>query len=892
MIKKLQLSDLVDIDTLQRIQDAFSNMTGIAALTTDADGIPVTEGSNFTEFCNEYTRKSKVGCEKCIQCDKYGAERALKRGKAMTYFCHAGMVEFSAPIMAKNEMLGCFVGGQVLVAPPEEDYVRKIAEEIGVDPEEYVAAARKVPIVPKEKIDSAAEFLYTIANVISDITYSRYLMYQAKEEMKMVANMKSDFLANMSHEIRTPMNAVIGMAEMALRENLSDSAREYINEIKSSGKSLLTIINDVLDFSKIESGKLDILPVEYEPMSIVNDVSNIVVTRLEDKDVELILDINPNIPNKLLGDNDRIKQVILNIVNNAVKFTNKGQVVLHLTFEENGDSDIILKGAVEDTGIGIKKEDLPKLFQSFQQLDSKRNRNIEGTGLGLAICKQLLALMGGSIDVTSIYEEGSTFSFEIPQKVLDNKPSISVKSETRIVAAGLMSNRYVRRQLRDSIRKLGALYVDLPDEEEISLLYEKGASYFFVESPLLSDKIREFIERNPQITTVLITNPTENIGHDIKNIRIVKKPVYTLNIAMIFNNEDIRYDYFESNAGIFDFIAPDAKILIVDDNAINLTVAEGLLEPLKMQIDTATGGKEAVEKISEKMYDLVFMDHMMPEIDGVETTRIIRRFHKEYDTVPIIALTANAVDGTMEMFLSEGMDDFVAKPIEIRVLVSKVKRWLPADKIQKQHVSEAEETEHTTKKLKIGDLDVESALQLVGTEKLFWSVLRDYYKVIEQKTASIREYEKTENWPAYTIEVHALKSASRQVGAHSLSEKAARLEKAGNDCDAELIHRDTEEMLQQYCSYIPVLRPYFEESKKKDVEKKQISSEKIKAFFEALRMAIEDLDIDTMEEITGKMEGYCYEDEQAALFKQLQEAVERIDVDACEDIIRNWETFI
>lgn len=891
---KLQLTDLVDVNTLQKIQDAFSRMTGIAAITTDANGVAVTEGSNFTEFCYKYTRATREGCSKCEQCDKYGAERALKRGKAITYFCHAGLVEFAAPIMAKDEMIGCFIGGQVLVAPPEEPYVRRIAEELDIDPDEYLEAAHKVNIVPKEKIESAAEFLYTIANVLSDITYSRYLMHQAKEEMERAANMKSDFLANMSHEIRTPMNAVIGMAEMALREDLPENAREYVNEIKASGKSLLTIINDILDFSKIESGKMDIVPVEYEPMSIVNDVTNIVMTRLEDKDVEFILDIDPDIPNRLYGDVDRIKQVILNITNNAVKFTNDGQVILHLTFDKSGEEEIVLKGAVEDTGIGIKKEDMHKLFLSFQQLDSKRNRNIEGNGLGLAICKQLLALMDGAIDVKSVYGQGSTFFFEIPQKVLDDRASISVKEDKHIVAAGLIANGYVRSQLQASIHKLGVDYVDLQGEKELSLLQEKGVSYLFVESVLLTERMKEFIEQNLQITAVLITDIKENIGYNVKNLLIVKKPVYTLNLAMIFNNEDIHYNNYESNMEIFDFIAPDAEILIVDDNAINLTVAEGLLEPLQMKIDTATGGKEAVEKISSHIYDIVFMDHMMPEIDGVETTHIIRRFHKEYDAVPIIALTANAVDGTMEMFLREGMNDFVAKPIEIRILVSKVKRWLPSEKIQKVLVTEKRaDKEGVTDGIhtlpQIGDLDVESALRLVGSEKLFWSVLRDYYKVIEQKAATIRALEQAENWTAYTIEVHALKSASKQIGAHSLSEKAAMLEQAGNSGDAIFIHTNTEPMLKQYRDYIVVLEPFFVENKKNNADKPYIAPEELGKLFTDLRMAMDNLDIDTMEAVAAKMDEYRYDGAHRILFTQLQDAVGNIDVEACEAIIGKWE---
>lgn len=891
MNKELKLVDLVNVETLQKIQDAFSNMTGIAALTTDSEGVPITDGSNISDFCFEYTRKTPLGCSRCEKCDKYGAEIALKEGKSITYFCHAGLMDFAAPIMVDGKMIGSFIGGQVLTALPDEEQVRAIAEELGIDQEEYVQASKEVNIVPKETIDKAAEFLYVVANIISDIAYGRYMAYRAGEELERATNMKSDFLANMSHEIRTPMNAVIGMAEMALREDLSDNAREYINEIKTSAKSLLTIINDILDFSKIESGKMDIVPVEYELMSIINDVTNIVVTRLEDKDVELIVDVDPNIPRKLFGDNDRIKQIILNLTNNAIKFTRQGQVIIRFGYSKLSDNEIMLKCSVEDTGIGIKKEDLSKLFQSFQQLDSKRNRNIEGTGLGLAICKQLLTIMNGDISVESEYEKGSCFSFTLPQKVLDGEASISIKSEYPIMAAGFISNKYIKNHLEHSVLKLGAEYIDVHDEADLDSIKLKKVKYLFVEDSCFSEEVEWFVETNPQITIALVTDSNFIITHSFSNMRILKKPIYALNIAAIFNDESIRYGSNDQREDVFDFIAPEAKVLIVDDNAINLTVAQGLIEPLKMQVDTALSGKEAIDKITHNRYDIVFMDHMMPELDGVETTHIIRRLHPEYTSVPIIALTANAIHNTMEMFLKEGMNDFVAKPIEIHILVSKVKEWLPAEKIQKNLIWEEKAKQEKNKLPKIGDLDVKTALNLLGSEKLYWNVLRDYYRVIEQKVSTIKSYEKAENCPAYTIEVHALKSASKQIGAHDLSEKAAELEAAGNAGNIELIHKKTDEMLLQYRSYIDVLAPYFAISKQDDSDKQTITKEIRDILFEKLRCAMDDLDMDAMEGVLEEMKQYRYEEQAKELFEQLQEAVNNIDIDSLEELLKKWEDF-
>lgn len=891
MDRELRLVDLIGVETLQRIQNAFSRMTGMAALTTDAEGVPVTEGSNFSEFCFDYTRKSESGCMKCEKCDKYGAELALKNGKSITYFCHAGLVDFAAPIMADGKMVGCFIGGQVLTEAPKEEKVREIAELIGVDPEKYVAAARKVAIVPQEKIERSAEFLYTIAAVISEIAYSRYQADRAGEEIEKAANLKSDFLANMSHEIRTPMNAVLGMAEMALRENLPERAREYVTEIQTSAKSLLTIINDILDFSKIESGKMDILPVEYEPMSIINDITSIVLTRLGDKKVEFILDVDPELPYKLWGDNDRIKQIILNLVNNAIKFTREGQVVLKVGFSKKSEEEILLKVSVEDTGIGIKKEDLSKLFQSFRQLDSKRNRNIEGTGLGLAICKQLLALMDGSIAVESEYEKGSIFSFELPQKVLDAKASIFVKNNAELMVAGMISNPFVGKQLEAAAVRLGAGYISLEGEEELEGLLSRGVTHLFVEAHYFVGKVKRFVEETPQLTAVLVSSQKEIVSDVLPNVRVLRKPVYELNIAMVFNNENIRCSYNGPKEGMFDFIAPEAEILIVDDNEVNLKVAEGLLEPLKMKIDTAVSGQEAISKVTFKRYDLIFMDHMMPELDGVETTHIIRRFHPEYGNVPIIALTANAVEGTMEMFLKEGMNDFVAKPIEIRVLISKVKKWLPVKKIQKNVMWEETVAVEELRELPVvADLDVRTALGLLGSEKLFWSVLRDYYRVIEQKAALIKTYEEAENWMAYTIEVHALKSASRQIGANELGELAAELEKAGHERNKALIREKTGELLKKYRFYGEALQPFFVETQPKDeAEKPFITAELLLEYFEALRLAMDDLDMDGMEGVMEEMKQYRYEEAAGKLFVELQAAVENIDIDACTGLLECWE---
>ncbi len=894
-VDKLQLTELIDVGTLQTIQDIFSEITNMVIGISNAKGELVTRDTRSSDFCMNYNKKSPIGRKRCEECDRKGAHLALQEGKSVTYHCHAGLVDFAAPIMAGGELIGCITGGQVRTEELDEEMLRRVAAEIEVNPDAYVEAARKIRYVEAEELDRATRFLYQMATIVSNMAYDRYNLIHANREIERSARMKSDFLANMSHEIRTPMNAVIGMAEMTLREELPPAARDYVGQIISSGKTLLTIINDILDFSKIESGKMVIEEQEYEPMSIINDVANIIITRIGEKDLELILDISPNLPNKLLGDSDRLKQVIINLSNNAVKFTQKGQVLLRVNCKNISDDEVLLQVDVKDTGIGIKKEDVAKIFQSFQQVDSKRNRNIEGTGLGLAISKSFVDLMGGHIWVESEYEKGSTFSFEIPQKVKDDTPSVLLKDKEGIVAAGLVANGYLRDHIEKDMEQLEVQYMSLTSDSELEKLVEQKVSYFFVGQGMFSLKVEDFVRKHPEITAILLIDFRNSMKTNIPNLLVVKKPLYVLNIASIFNGEDIHTGMGYSGFDDFEFIAPEAEILIVDDNAINLTVAEGLLKPLQMKIDTATSGKETISMISQKKYDLIFMDHMMPEVDGVETTHIIRRFYENYADVPIIALTANAVAGTKEMFLEEGMNDFVAKPIEMRNILSKLRNWLPKEKIQKLTKAAKEQMlkeEAASCNIQIEGLNVSLALSLLGSEELFWKVLRDYYRVIPKKVMLIEQLEKDENLHDYTIEVHALKSASRQIGATELSEMAARLEQAGNEGDAELIHQNTEELLEKYLGYAYVLRPFFPEEEQKQTEKREITDAELFVYFDDIREAIDELDMDRMDEILRDMSQYEFIDEHMVMLESLAEAAAEYNVDECEDILQKWESYL
>ncbi len=883
--EELYLTDLIGVDILQRLQDAFSDMTGMAALTTDKYGVPVTEGSNFTDFCNKYTRETPLGNSRCMRCDKTGAELTMNSKKPCFYYCHAGLVDYAAPIIANGKMVGSFIGGQVLPAKPNLEAFEKTAIELGIDPEVYKEAVSKVRVVDDDAINKAANFLYVVAECLSYLAYQGYELHKSNVEIEKASNMKSDFLANMSHEIRTPMNAVLGMIELTLREEMSSAARECMYQIRASAKNLLVIINDILDFSKIESGKMDIIDVVYEPLSIVNDLAGIANSKIGTKDIEFTMNVAPDTPKTLFGDNVRIHQILLNLITNAVKFTQQGEV--HLDFRSTAhptDKDkVILKVAISDTGIGIKENDFKKIFNSFQQVDSKRNRNIEGTGLGLVICKQLLELMGGSISVQSEYGKGSTFSFEVPQKIVDKTPAIP-QLEKSVTAGILINNVYAKSQLIRDLHWIGAQSVILNDVKNFD---ELKCEYIIISGEYFTESLREYLKKHEEVTCIVVTEFGAINDIYYPNVKMLHKPIYSLNLynAMGISSVDLRTEL--SDIDTFTFVAPDADVLIIDDNAVNLKVAKGLIEPLKMNVETVDSAAKAIELVSKNQYDLLFMDHMMPEVDGIEATHIIRRMLPAYKNTPIIALTANAVGGAKELFISEGMNDFVAKPIEIRDIVAKIRKWLPQEKIRP--VDRAEIGEMTIDKhessLEIKGLNVKEAVKMLGSEKLYLTVLKEYYNSIDEKSRSIQRHRWAENWKEYTIEVHSLKSTSRQIGAEYVGDLAAELEQAGNDGNIVLIREKNDHMISEYLKYKELLAPMFS-NQNSNIENDENA---LHGLLDSMADVLSRFDILEIDETIEKIKQCGFPQEQQTYFDKFIQCFDESDIDNCQEILKEWK---
>ena len=688
----------------------------------------------------------------------------------------------------------------------------------------------------------------------------------AKQRAEAANEAKSSFLSTMSHEIRTPMNAIVGMTDILLREEHSPQTREYLNNIKSSGNALLTIINDILDFSKIESGKMEIVESGYEPMSVFHDLSMIFFNRIGEKKIELLYDIDPKMSRKLYGDSQRIRQIILNLMNNAIKFTDAGYVKLKAEVNPLDAEHVELCFKIEDSGQGIKEEDIDKLFGSFSQVDQIRNHHKEGSGLGLAICKQLVELMKGTISVESTYGRGSIFSFKIPQRIVDVRDAANLKTDkARNSVIGIkMDNDFAREEAVNLAKAYGIKCVDLkkkPTEKTDYIILETNKP--------LTEKEYDELEKSGGKLYVLRNPMKETVR--IRNAAVLTKPLYSLNFCQLLNGEELIVQTVEAER--YNFTAPEAKILIVDDNEMNLKVAKGLLATFKMQIDVAKNGKEAIQRVLANKYHIVFMDHMMPVMDGVEATKAIRKLQgSDFKKLPIVALSANATSEAKEMFIKEQMSDFVAKPIRMKEITACLLKWLPEDiVINEEKVSNIKEEDQVAEDAAdalpvINGLNVAEGIKNCGSLELFYDLLHDFYKLIDTKSAKVETCLNEGLIRDYTIEVHALKSMARMIGALELSEQFYQMEMLGNAGETDLIEKRTPGILELYRSYKDVLKDHVKIGAE---EKNTVSREQVEKTLVRLHDAMDNFDLDEADEAMKELESYDLPEEIRTMVEKL-----------------------
>lgn len=594
-------------------------------------------------------------------------------------------------------------------------------------------------------------YMMTIVDV-TKIIEQNHLMKRLVLQTEDANRAKTNFVSNMSHEIRTPMNSIVGITEILLRSQHSPKEQEYLLNIQSSGRVLLTIINDVLDCSKMEAGKMQLFDEPYDTCSLFHDLRISMENRIGHSGLELIYDIDQDIPCKLKGDMGRIRQVIINLVNNAIKYTEKGSVRFSVHVRQKNTDKVMLYYEVADTGIGIRKEDQKILFDAFQRVEMDRNRYVEGTGLGLTISQNLVNMMGGVIEVESEYGKGSRFFFTIEQTIIDPTPVSAVNYNGQ----------------KDNVT-----------EKEAECL----------------------------------------------------------------------------------FIAPEAHILLVDDNELNLVVAKELLKPLRMQIDTAENGQQAVKMVRGSQYDLVLMDHMMPVMDGIEAAKAIRALPEDkYQNLPIIALTANAMVDARKEFLNAGMNGFVAKPIDFTRICNQLKLWLPKDLVRDVPKEEAKklltddlsDSEIQPEDPQIG-FSFEEGVNHCGSKAALMKTIRIFYRTIDSKANKIEQCLKEGLISDYVIEVHALKSSALLIGAVPLSEAAKELESYGKQGKTEVLEEKTPDVLAMYRDFKNILKPYAD---KEEAAKQEASDGEWIQALQQIHQCIEQFDLDGVDRIMEKLEEY------------------------------------
>lgn len=619
---------------------------------------------------------------------------------------------------------------------------------------------------------------------------------------------KDDFLSNISHEIRTPVNTITGMSEMALREKSPEKLMDEIFDIRDAGRNLMSLVSDILDFAQLQQGKIAIEEEIYNVTSTVNDIISMATARKGDKPIELIVDCAADLPSGLLGDEKKIRRVIMNLVDNAVKFTDKGCVCIDVEARKESYG-INLCITVKDSGIGISEESMEKLFESFSQADTRKNRANGGVGLGLAISKELVSKMGGTMTVRSHLGKGSMFRFVVPQKVLNEAPIVQVENKDKLnIATYFDMEQFEMMAIRDEYSNLIAhmvrqLQVKCRVCRNLSELKRRHAHNAFTHIFISLEEYQEdeaFFDKVAETSKVILVIERYNEKY-ISNPGLPRlyKPFYILPVVSILNG-NTGWEGGRQMARPGKFTTKDAHVLVVDDNMMNIRVIEGLLNEYKIKVTYAASGQEALKLIENMSYDFVFMDHMMPEMDGVETLRRIRdKAGRYYQHVPIIALTANAAPGNREMFLEEGFTDFLAKPVEISVLERVLKRTLPEEKII-DLPQDKTKTDMSDDRFVIGRLDVSSGMLYCGGRQAYLGVLQSCLAESENNMRLIGGLYGKQDWKNYTIKVHALKSAMKSIGALPLSEKAKALENAGKKGDIDYIKNNHDAMIEEYQS--------------------------------------------------------------------------------------------
>ncbi|MDR0853622.1 MAG: response regulator [Clostridiales Family XIII bacterium] len=697
---------------------------------------------------------------------------------------------------------------------------------------------------------------------------------------------KSDFLARMSHEIRTPMNSIIGVSELMLRRDYSQEVIDYMTIISQSGRNLLAIINNILDYSKIESGQYQIVPVSYDVPSILFDVVNMTRARLLGSDLTFVVNVDSKIPYFLIGDAQHIRQILLNLLGNAAKYTRVGSIEFNVILDEMTDDTAKIIFQVKDTGVGIKDDDMEKLFEVFTRLDAVEQSHIEGSGLGLSIAGALANAMDGKIEVESTYGEGSTFAFTVEQKIDKYSEIASVEDAKKYHVLLFDENVSSGLSIQLALDNLGVSNIRTfnIDDFFLELSTDKYDFAFLSINHKISNDKR--LAGKKGVTELIgIAELDDTAPYDL-DIRFVQRPLYCTVIADILNGDPYDSESSFSKQDNSDLLsAPEAHVLIVDDMYTNLRVTKELMILYDMKVDIAESGREAIKLVKQNQYDIVFMDHMMPEMDGVEATSLIRGLDspdERYEKLPIIALTANALTGSREFFLDNKMNDFLAKPIEMSKLTRILEKWLDPEKqhAQKRVIRETQESELPD----LGDVDTKVGLRNVGGSiPAYIDIVEDFCRGAQDRADDVKTSLENGDIKRYRVLVHALKGATRSIGAQQFAFYAETMENAAKDEDLDAMHAHTAGLLLSLEHLVSDIEDGI--AKYRDGEDIADGTDAIRNNLIALRQALLDEDIQKINELLLTFSGLVKSANDARLVAAIEDDILMMDYEIAIDKI-------